>query len=110
MAGPLTTAPSPARNEQLRKYVETHHIDHIPTNVRHGKPWQQFAFLWGTNVNVFNLVLGGIAASFFGLTFWWSLIAIAVGTLIGVLLIALLATQGPKLGGPQTIQSRGQFG
>ena len=110
MAGPLTTAPSPARNEQLRKYVETHHIDHIPTNVRHGKPWQQFAFWWGSNVNVFNLVLGGIAASFFGLTFWWSLIAVAVGTLIGALLIALHATQGPKLGVPQTIQSRGQFG
>ena len=109
MAGPLTTAPSPARNEQLRKYVESHHIDHIPTSVRHGKPWHQFAFWWGSNVNVFNLVLGGIAVTF-GLTFWWSLIAIAVGTLFGALLIALHATQGPKLGVPQTIQSRGQFG
>ena len=110
MAAPLTTAPSPARNEQLRKYVESHHIDHIPTSVRHGKAWHQFAFWWGTNVNVFNLVLGGIAASFFGLTFWWALIAVAVGTLVGALLIALHATQGPKLGVPQTIQSRGQFG
>src|SRR5579859_3767011 len=110
MAGPLTTAASPARNEQLRKYVESRHIDHIPTSVRHGKPWHQFAFWWGSNVNVFNLVLGGIAAAFFGLSFWWSLIAVAVGTLIGALLIALHATQGPKLGVPQTIQSRGQFG
>ncbi|HUY46912.1 MAG TPA: cytosine permease [Streptosporangiaceae bacterium] len=45
-----------------------------------------------------------------GLTFWQALIAIAAGTLIGALLIALHATQGPKLGVPQTIQSRAQFG
>jgi NCS1 family nucleobase:cation symporter-1 len=110
MAGPLTTAPSPARNEQLRRYVESHHIDHIPATVRHGKPWQQFAFWWGGNVNVFNLVLGGLLITAYGLTFWWAMIAIAVGVLIGALLIALHATQGPKLGVPQMIQSRGQFG
>jgi purine-cytosine permease-like protein len=45
-----------------------------------------------------------------GLTFWWALIAIAAGTLIGALLIALHATQRPRLGVPQSIQSRGQFG
>jgi len=110
MAGPLTTTPSPARNEQLRKYVESHHIDHIPASVRHGKPWQQFAFWWGGNVNVFNLVLGGLLVTAYGLTFWWALIAIAVGVIFGALLIALHATQGPKLGVPQMIQSRGQFG
>jgi purine-cytosine permease-like protein len=42
-----------------------------------------------------------------GLTFWQALIAIAAGTGIGALLIALHATQGPRLGVPQTIQSRG---
>ena len=110
MAAPLTTAPSPARNEQLRKYVESHHIDHIPTSVRHGKAWHQFAFWWGTNVNVFNLVLGGIAASFIGLTFWWSLIAVAVGTLIGALLIALHATQGPSSACRRRSRAAAQFG
>ncbi|HEY1616414.1 MAG TPA: cytosine permease [Streptosporangiaceae bacterium] len=98
-----------AANEQLRRYVETHHIDMIPAGARHGKPWQQFAFWFGGNVNVFNVVLGAVAVSI-GLTFWWALIAIGVGTLIGALLIALHATQGPKLGVPQTIQSRAQFG
>jgi hypothetical protein len=34
-------------SEQLRRYVETHHIDRIPDGARHGKPWQQFAFWWG---------------------------------------------------------------
>jgi NCS1 family nucleobase:cation symporter-1 len=102
-------AESAARNEQLRRYVENRHIDHIPAGARHGKPWQQFAFWWGGNVNVFNVVLGAVTVSI-GLTFWWALIAIAAGTLIGALLIALHATQGPRLGVPQSIQSRGQFG
>jgi nucleobase:cation symporter-1, NCS1 family len=98
-----------APNEQLRRYVETHHIDRIPEAARHGKPWHQFAFWWGGNVNVFNVVLGAVVVSF-GLSLWWALIAITVGTLIGALLIALHATQGPVLGVPQTIQSRAQFG
>ena len=102
-------AASAARNEQLRRYVENRHIDHIPAGARHGRPWQQFCFWFGGNVNVFNVVLGGVAVSI-GLTFWWALIAITAGTLIGALLIALHATQGPRLGVPQSIQSRGQFG
>src|ERR1019366_6773149 len=105
----MAMAGSATRNEQLRRYIENHHIDMIPAGARHGKPWHQFAFWWGGNVNVFNVVLGGVTVSI-GLTFWWALIAIAAGTLIGALLIALHATQGPRLGVPQSIQSRGQFG
>jgi NCS1 family nucleobase:cation symporter-1 len=102
-------AETAAASEQLRRYVESHHIDMIPARARHGKPWHQFAFWWGGNVNVFNVVLGAVVISI-GLAFWWALIAIAAGTMIGALLIALHATQGPKLGVPQTIQSRAQFG
>src|SRR3984957_1895656 len=97
------------QNEQLRRWVETHHIDMIPAGARHGKPWHQLAFWWGGNVNVFNVVLGAVVVSI-GLTFWQALIAIGTGTLIGAALIALHATQGPCLGVPQSIQSRGQFG
>jgi len=100
---------APARNEQVRRYVENRHIDHIPAAARHGKPWHQLCFWFGGNVNVFNIVLGGVTVSI-GLTFWWAIIAITIGTLIGALLIALHATQGPRLGVPQSIQSRGQFG
>jgi nucleobase:cation symporter-1, NCS1 family len=97
------------QNDQLRRYVENHHIDMIPAGARHGKPWQQLVFWAGANINVFNIVLGGVVVVI-GLTFWWALLAIIVGTMLGALLIALHATQGPKLGVPQTIQSRGQFG
>lgn len=48
---------------------------------------------------MFNVVLGGVTVSI-GLTFWWALIAIGAGTVIGALLIALHATQGPRLGVP----------
>jgi NCS1 family nucleobase:cation symporter-1 len=102
-------AVSAARNAPLSRYVENRHIDHIPAGARHGKSWHQFAFWFGSNVNMFNVVVGAVVVSI-GLTFSESLIAIAVGTLIGALLIALHATQGPRLGVPQTIQSRGQFG
>ena len=103
------TPRSAAPDDQVRRYVETHHIDHIPAAARHGRKWQQLFFWAGANFNVFNLVLGGVVVVI-GLTFWWAIIAIVVGALIGGLLIALHATQGPRLGVPQTIQSRGQFG
>jgi len=102
-------AETAAQNEQLRRYVENHHIDMIPAAARHGKVWHQFAFWWGGNVNVFNVFLGSLVI-FLGLDFVWALVAIAIGTMIGAALIALHATQGPKLGVPQTIQSRAQFG
>ena len=57
----MTTAA--ARNEQVRRYVENRHIDHIPAAARHGKPWHQLVFWFGGNVNVFNVVLGGVTVS-----------------------------------------------
>ena len=98
-----------AQDEQLRRYVEKHHIDMIPVGARHGKAWQQAPFWAGANWNVFNVVLGGVLVAI-GLTFYWAVIAIVAGTLAGALFVALHATQGPRLGVPQTIQSRGQFG
>jgi NCS1 family nucleobase:cation symporter-1 len=98
-----------ARHKEVRRYVENRHIDHIPAAARHGKPWHQLVFWFGGNVNVFNVVLGGVLVSI-GLTFWWAVTAIVIGTLFGAALIALHATQGPRLGVPQSIQSRGQFG
>ena len=41
----MTTAA--ARNEQVRRYVENRHIDHIPATARHGKPWHQLVFWFG---------------------------------------------------------------
>jgi NCS1 family nucleobase:cation symporter-1 len=103
------TGSVPRRSASIRAWAETRHIEFIPAAARHGKPWHQLAFWWGSNVNVFNVVLGGVVISI-GLSFWQALAAITTGTTIGALLIALHATQGPRLGVPQSIQSRGQFG
>jgi NCS1 family nucleobase:cation symporter-1 len=45
-----------------------------------------------------------------GLNFLWASIAIVLGIVIGLALVGFHAIQGPKLGVPQVIQSRGQFG
>jgi nucleobase:cation symporter-1, NCS1 family len=89
--------------------VEANHINPIPDNQRHGGPGQQFWLWFGGNVNLFNVVLGAIVV-IIGLTFVQALLAIVIGTMIGALLIALHASQGPRLGIPQMIQSRAQFG
>ena len=47
---------------------------------------------------------------FLGLDFLWACIAIASGVIVGLTLVCFHAIQGPKLGVPQMIQSRGQFG
>jgi NCS1 family nucleobase:cation symporter-1 len=61
------------------------------------------------NANIFVVVLGGVTI-FLGLDFLWACLAIVLGVLIGLVLVGFHAIQGPKLGVPQMIQSRGQFG
>lgn len=89
--------------------IESHHIDIIPDSDRYGRPRDQFTLWFATNCNPVNFVLGGVAV-FLGLNLFWAIIAIVVGTGLGMILTALHAGQGPRLGVPQMIQSRGQFG
>jgi NCS1 family nucleobase:cation symporter-1 len=89
--------------------VEQHHVDVIPESDRHGKPRDQFTLWFAANANVVNFTLG-VLAILFGLNLFWALMAIVVGNVLGMLLTALHAWQGPRLGVPQMIQSRGQFG
>ena len=44
------------------------------------------------------------------LPFWPAILAIALGNLVGGLFMALHSAQGPRLGVPQMIQSRAQYG
>lgn len=89
--------------------LEAHSIDYIPAEERHGKVRDQFTLWFAATMNIFNIVLGGVAV-FLGLNFLWACITIVLGTVIGLLLVGFHAIQGPKLGVPQMIQSRGQFG
>jgi nucleobase:cation symporter-1, NCS1 family len=89
--------------------IEAHSIDIIPESERHGRVSGQFTLWFAVNANAFNFVLGGFAIAF-GLNVLWAVIALVVGTLLGMAFTALHAVQGPRLGVPQMIQSRGQFG
>jgi nucleobase:cation symporter-1, NCS1 family len=89
--------------------IESHSIDIIPDSERGGKVSGQFTLWFATNANVFNFVLGGFAI-FFGLNVFWALVAMFLGTFLGLAFTSLHAVQGPRLGVPQMIQSRGQFG
>jgi len=95
--------------ERMEREVEAHSIDVIPDDERYGTVRSQF-FLWfSTNASAINFVIGGFAIGF-GLNFFWAIVALIVGTVLGAIFVALHAIQGPRLGVPQMIQSRGQFG
>ncbi len=89
--------------------IESHSIDIIPETERHGQVRSQFMLWFATNANVFNFVLGGFAIAF-GLNLFWAFVALVLGLCLGMAFTALHAVQGPRLGVPQMIQSRGQFG
>jgi NCS1 family nucleobase:cation symporter-1 len=61
-------------------------------------------------VELATLTTGTAAVTLFGLSFWQAAIGLIVGNVLGVLLLGLLSTYGPKLGVPQMVQSRSAFG
>jgi NCS1 family nucleobase:cation symporter-1 len=89
--------------------LETRAIEQIPVTERHGKPWHQLAFWFSSNIQITGLVTGAVAI-IIGLSLPWAIFSIVVGNLVGAVFMAYHAVQGPKLGVPQMIQSRAQFG
>jgi nucleobase:cation symporter-1, NCS1 family len=90
--------------------LERRTIDIIPLAERHGKPRDLFTIWFSSNIMPLTFVTGALAPAVFGLSFWWSLVAIVLGNVVGALFMALHSAQGPRLGVPQMIQSRAQFG
>lgn len=102
----------PRLNTATTKIVtfERRHIRPIPEDERQGTSRGLF-FIWlGMNMLPLTVVTGALGPSMFGLTLGWTLTAVVLGNLIGGFGAALHASQGPKLGIPQMLQSRGQFG
>jgi nucleobase:cation symporter-1, NCS1 family len=96
-----------AREEPL--ILERHGIDYIPPEERHGKPHTLFTFWAASNVQILAISVG-VLAIVFGLSLPWAIFAIIVGNAAGGLYMALHSVQGPRLGLPQMMQSRAQFG
>src|ERR1700730_9597880 len=96
-----------AREEPL--ILERHGIDYIPPDERHGKPATLFTFWAASNVQILAISVGALAIVF-GLSLPWAIFAIVVGNAAGGRYMALHSVQGPRLGLPQMMQSRAQFG
>src|SRR5882762_6381880 len=90
--------------------LESSTIQPIPREERHGTARDLFTVWFGSNLMLLTIVTGGLAVTVFGLPFDWAVAALAVGNLVGAVFMALHAAQGPTLGVPQMIQTRGQFG
>jgi NCS1 family nucleobase:cation symporter-1 len=89
--------------------VERHTIDHIPEAERHGSVSSLFTIWFGVNMQVTTIVTGALGV-ILGLSLPWACVALLLGNLFGAVFMALHSAQGPKLGIPQMIQSRAQFG
>ncbi|AXA25264.1 purine-cytosine permease family protein [Pseudomonas putida] len=89
--------------------IERRSIDYIPEAERHGRVYSQFTLWLGANLQITAIVTGALAVVLGGDVFW-SLIGLLLGQVIGGAVMALHAAQGPRLGLPQMISSRVQFG
>ena len=89
--------------------VERHSVDRVPDSERYGRARGLFPVWFGANVQLTTVITGALAPVL-GLTVTWSVLAIIVGNTFGAIFMALHSAQGPRLGIPQMIQSRAQFG
>jgi len=89
--------------------LEVHSIDYIPKKERHGKVTDQFTLWFLANAELATLAVGFIGISL-GLNLLWCLVAIILGVVLGTFFMAFHSVQGARLGIPQLIQSRPQFG
>ncbi len=106
-AAPPAHGPSaPARPGFL---VERRSIGYIPRDERYGRPLNQFTLWFGANLQITAIVTGALAVVLGG-DVTWSIVGLLIGQLLGGAVMALHAVQGPRLGLPQMIQSRAQFG
>ncbi len=89
--------------------LEQRSIDYVPPQERHGRP-RSLMFVWfAANTSITAVVTGALFVVL-GNSALWSIPAILIGNVAGAFVTSLHSVQGPKLGVPQMIQSRAQFG
>src|SRR5688572_17160462 len=100
---------TPTETPAAVRGVERRTIDVIPADERHGTPLNQFTLWLGANLQITAIVDGALAVVF-GADALWAIIGLLIGNLAGGAVMALHSAQGPRLGLPQMISSRAQFG
>jgi len=89
--------------------IEKRSIDYVPCAERHGKVWHLWPVWFAGDANLPTLAVGVLGITQGGNLYWTS-IAVILGCALGTFFMAFHSTQGPRLGLPQMIQSRPQFG
>jgi NCS1 family nucleobase:cation symporter-1 len=89
--------------------IERRTIDVIPDSERHGTPRSQFTLWFGANMQITAIVDGALAVVF-GADALWAILGLLLGNIFGGIVMALHSAQGPRMGLPQMISSRAQFG
>ncbi|WP_375741623.1 purine-cytosine permease family protein [Pseudomonas boanensis] len=99
-----------SETSQHTPLIENHTVDYVPPAERHGKARDLFTLWFSTNIAPLPIVTGAMVVQVFHLDLLWGMLAIVLGHMIGGVFIALASAQGPQMGIPQMVQSRGQFG
>lgn len=89
--------------------VEQRGMAPIPIDNRFGSPFRMFTVWFGPNMQV-SAVFVGVLGGVLGLGFGTGVVAIVLGTLIGVVPVAYLCTWGPRTGMGQIPFGRTSFG
>src|SRR5271163_4558917 len=97
-------------NREHATQLEISTIQPIGLDQRHGTARDLFTVWFGSNIMLLTVVTGGLAVTTFALPFASAVLALVVGNTVGAIFMALHAAQGPTLGVPQMVQTRGQFG
>ena len=95
------------RHEKMAQ--EWHPHDYVPWSERRGKLWHQAPFWFTGNFVLPTMVIGFLGPEL-GLTAGFTFLAVLLGACFGTFFMAFHANQGPRMGLPQMIQSRAQFG
>jgi NCS1 family nucleobase:cation symporter-1 len=102
--------PAPDVPVRERFSIEATTIEPVPLNQRHGRARDLFTIWFGCQIGAVPLITGALATTVYHLPIVMGIVALFAGNIVGALLMALHSAQGAKLGVPQMIQSRGQFG
>ena len=98
------------QNPAVSEPVERRTIEHVPVDERHGRARDLFTVWFGSNIMLLTIITGALATTVFALPLWAGALAIVLGNVIGGIVMALHAAQGPQMGVPQMLQTRAQFG
>ena len=106
---PIAVPTSPDTSAGHRGGVEVHGVGRIPEAERTARPREIVTILLGSNL-AFSVVVFGWLPVAFGLGFWASMAAVAVGTVVGTVMVAPLGLLGHRTATNNSVSSGAFFG